>query len=149
MQEDLEDFIRKVKGMGFKVKLDTNGSFPGVLEKLLPFVDYIAVDVKAPPGKYPEIAGPGADAGKVYESIRLVKGSGGDYELRTTVFRGCFSEEDLREIGKTAEGAKKHYIQNFLPSEKVLSEGLESCSEEELERYKKVLEGFAAECAVR
>lgn len=147
MQEDLKDFIRKVKGMGFKVKLDTNGSFPDVLEKLLPLLDYIAVDVKAPAAKYPEIAG--ADAGGVLESLRLVRGSGKDYEFRTTVFRGCFSKEDLREIGKMAEGAKKHYIQNFLPSEKVLSEGLESCPEEELDGYRKKLEGFVGECGVR
>ncbi len=149
IQPDLPGFIRKLKKMGYKVKIDTNGSCPGVLEKVLPLVDYIAMDVKAPPEKYSCIAGADVNIDDIKKSIRLIINSGKEHEFRTTVFRGGPTEEDFRKIGKMVEGAKKHYIQNFLPSGKVLSEGLESCSDGELEGYKKTLEGFVGERGVR
>ena len=149
IQPDLPEFMRELKDMGYKVKLDTNGSCPGALEKVLPLVDYIAMDVKAPPEKYSYIAGADVNIDDIKKSIRLIINSGKEHEFRTTVFRGCFRAGDFKKIGEMIEGANKHYIQNFLPSGKVLSEGLESCSDEELESFRDVLEGFAGECGVR
>lgn len=149
MQEDLAEFFRRLKMMEYKVKLDTNGSFPNVLEDVLPLADYVSLDIKAPLDRYSEAAGKEVPSEIIEKSIGLLMNSGRDYEFRTTVFGGGFSDEDFEKIGKAIKGAKKHFIQNFLHSGKVMSPGLESCTDEELERFRAVISNFADECAVR
>lgn len=87
LHRDLLPLIKSIKGLGYKVKLDTNGSNPGVIGELLGegACDYYAVDYKAPAARYKEIAGWQADAGKVLETIDFLLGSGVDFEVRTTV----------------------------------------------------------------
>ncbi len=87
LQPDLLEYIKYLKNLGYRVKLDTNGSAPGIIEKLLSggYCDYYAVDYKAPVEEYAEICRGNADAGKVLETITLLNNAGADFEVRTTV----------------------------------------------------------------
>lgn len=86
-QKDLPDFLARIKDMGFHVKLDTNGSRPDVIEQLIKdqLADYYAVDYKAPAARYAEIAGAGAAAEPVQETIDILLASRVDFQVRTTV----------------------------------------------------------------
>ncbi|HEY8499342.1 MAG TPA: anaerobic ribonucleoside-triphosphate reductase activating protein [Clostridia bacterium] len=112
LQPDLEVFIQKVKYMGYAVKLDTNGTFPDIVMKLVKkgLLDYIAMDVKAPLEKYGEICRCSIERKRISESISVIMNSGIDYEFRTTC---CpqLDNDDLIEIGKLVYGAKKYVLQ--------------------------------------
>ena len=150
LQSGLYDFVKRIKSMGFEVKLDTNGTNPQVLKKLISdnLLDYIAMDIKAPEGrgKYNEITQVSLPIESISESIKLIMDSGVDYEFRTTVVKSQLSVEDFDEIGKMIKGAKRYYLQKFIPS-KCLNEALmseKSYSDEELkticENLKKYIE---------
>jgi pyruvate formate lyase activating enzyme len=122
----LPDFIRKIKDLGYSVKLDTNGSNPEMLKRLIDgkLIDYVAMDIKAPLGakiqnskfkiqKYERATGVKADLNKIRESIEIIKKSEIDYEFRTTVVPTFHSKEDIIQIARDISPAKKYYLQNF------------------------------------
>lgn len=113
LHDDLEEFIILVKNMGYKVKLDTNGTKPQVIKNLITkgLIDYVAVDIKAPLEKYPDITGY-VNISEIKETIRIVLNSNIDYEFRTT-FLPDFYEEDIIEIAKSIEGSKCYILQQF------------------------------------
>jgi pyruvate formate lyase activating enzyme len=106
--------VEKLRERGFSVKLDTNGSQPRVLEKLLPLVDYVAMDVKFAPADYAERAGFG-DLGALTESIHMIRERAANYEFRTTVIEAWHREDELRAIGEWVRGARLHVLQAFIP----------------------------------
>lgn len=114
----LPGFISKVKELGFKVKLDSNGTNPKMLEQLLAenLVDYIAMDVKAPLRRYSDIANCEVPTDLIFESINLIMSNAPDYEFRTTLVEGQLSYEEVLDIGKLIKGAKKYFLQRFIPS---------------------------------
>lgn len=114
-QKDLPEFIKKIKKLGFLVKLDTNGSYPEILAKLIKekLVDYIAMDLKAPEEKYEEVTGRPASFNKIKQSVKMIMQSGLPYEFRTTVVPGLLNKDDIGEMGKIIKGANKWYLQNF------------------------------------
>lgn len=116
LQSGLIDFLKKIKDQGFLVKLDTNGSYPEVLEKVisLQLADYIAMDIKAPLLKYEDTVKTDFDAAKIGKSVILIKNSGIDYEFRTTVTKELLTPQDFIEIGKLLSNAKRYYFQKFL-----------------------------------
>ena len=118
LQSGLRGFIREVGRLGLLVKLDTNGSRPEVLEDLLAagLVDYVAMDVKAPPARYSELAGVPADLSAIERSIRLVRERAPDYEFRTTVAPGLVAE-DIREIAALLAGSRRWFLQPFVVPE--------------------------------
>ncbi len=117
VQKGIEDFVERVRDMGYAIKLDTNGSLPHILRRLLKrgLVDYIAMDVKAPLEKYEEVCGVKIDVSRIVESIDLIKSSGVDYEFRTTVVREQLSREDIMKIAELLKGSKRYYLQRFIP----------------------------------
>ena len=127
LQEDLEDFIVKCRKLNFLIKLDTNGTNPEVLENLLSknLLNYVAMDIKAPFEKYPNITRRFLDIEKIKKSIEIIMTSGIDYEFRTTVVRSQLNVEDLTTISENIKGAKKYYLQKFNPKE-VLDEKLKN-----------------------
>ncbi len=132
MQKDVIEFIRKIKKMGYLIKVDTNGFYPEVLKKLLDgdLLDYVAMDIKAPKKKYGKITGIKIDLEKIEKSIRLLKNSQIDYEFRTTV--GDFlTKKDIIEIAEWIKGSSKYYLQNFKPGETIRGD-LKPYPEEEL-----------------
>ena len=151
LQKDLPEFIKKFKSLGFAVKLDTNGSFPEMLEKVLPDVDYVAMDIKAPLNKYSKIVNINVNIDNIQKSINLLKNSGIDYEFRTTVIKSQLSYKDFEEIGILIQNAPRYYLQKFVPS-KILDPSLKSettYSAEEFEKIKKVLSSYISEIYVR
>ncbi len=117
IQKGLEGFIERVKQMGYAIKLDTNGSQPYLLKRLLEkgLLDYIAMDVKAPLERYEEVCGVKVDVSKIVESIELIKSSGVDYEFRTTLVKEQLSKEDILKIAELLKGSKRYYLQRFIP----------------------------------
>jgi len=109
---EVADFVKEAKSLGYKIKIDTNGYHPDLLKRLiqLKLVDYIAMDIKAPLDRYAEITRVAADLNKIKESVELIKGSGVEYEFRTTVFAGLGSS-DFEEIGRWLSGSRKYCLQ--------------------------------------
>lgn len=144
LQKDLPEFIKQVKELGFAVKLDTNGSFPEMLEKVLPELDYVAMDIKAPLEKYSQIVNVDVDTSKILKSIEVLKNGGVDYEFRTTVVKSQLSFEDFEKIGQLIQGAPRYYLQRFEAS-KILDKSLENektYSTEEFERIIDILKSY-------
>jgi len=122
LQPDLKRFAQMVKGLGYKTKLDTNGSRPEVVKELLEekLFDYYAVDYKAPSAKYPEVCGEAAEAGKVLETIRLLLESGVDFEVRTTVFPQL-GEEDLVTMAQELPLLPRYVLNRYRKPERFKS----------------------------
>ncbi len=153
LQPDLEAFIRRVKDLGYLVKLDTNGYRPDVLKNLLDeeLLDYVAMDVKASPANYGVAAGvPGIDLAPIFASIELLKQSNIPYEFRTTVVKGIHVAEEFEEIGKLLAGASAYFIQSYKESDNILSPGnYSSYTKEELECMAKIVEKYVDKVSLR
>ncbi len=117
LQPGLPAFLRAVRALGFATKLDTNGSRPDVLRALLAegLLDYLALDLKAPVGRYERAVGVAAGAA-VGESIRLILAAGVPHEFRTTVVPGIVTPADVPEMARTIAGAQRYYLQQFRPA---------------------------------
>jgi pyruvate formate lyase activating enzyme len=113
---ELPELIRRLKRHGFAIKLDTNGSRPEVLAAVLAEVDYVALDIKCSPAAYPRLTG-FTEAGRVAQSLDLLRAHGGAYELRTTLLEDFHTDEELREVGRWIAGARRLVLQPFLPRE--------------------------------
>jgi len=152
LYEDLPDFIKKIKDLGYLVKLDTNGTNPEMLEKLInqKLIDYVAMDIKAPIEKYEKIVNAKVDKEKIKKSIEIIKSSEIDYEFRTTATPDL-TENDFLEIAKWIKGSKKYYIQQFRPI-KTLDKSFEKRKpipdEKILEIFNKIKQNFSY-CDVR
>lgn len=115
IHENLPDFLARIKDKGYMVKLDTNGSNPGMLRELMDkkLIDSVSMDIKAPLAKYKAAAGTEVDASAIQESAGILLQSSIDYEFRTTVVPDFFSEDDAHAIGKWLKGAKRYSLQQF------------------------------------
>lgn len=113
--EGLLSFARAVKDMGFLLKIDTNGSRPDMLRRLLDerLVDYIAMDVKGPLDRYESLAGVAVDPATIRRSIEIIMNEAPDYEFRTTVARSLLSPDALEETSRTVEGAGRYFLQKM------------------------------------
>ena len=120
LQPDLADVLRRVRDLGFETKLDTNGSRPEVIETLLvdDLVDFVAMDVKAPLERYPEVAGVAADG--VERSIELLLNATIEVEFRTTVVPGLLEWADILAIGELVRRAPRYVLQPFVPGKTLL-----------------------------
>lgn len=136
MQGDIAAFIGKVRALGYKVKIDTNGSYPDRLAALLDggLVDYVAMDVKNAPARYAETVGlPLCDLGSVERSMALLKASPVPYELRTTVVRELHTPDDLVALARWIAGAPRYFLQPYRDSVNILGgPGFHSYSPDEL-----------------
>lgn len=153
LQLDLPDFIRRIKSMGYLIKLDTNGSRPEVISQLVEngLLDYVAMDVKAPLNGYPGVTGTSINPDTIRQSIELIMSSGIPYEFRTTVVKSLLNERDLENISKSIKGARLYVLQGFVPA-KTLDASLMVAggySDEELQRLKVKLEELVQSVIVR
>ncbi len=149
---DLEDFIIKIKKLGYLVKIDTNGSMPVTLKNLLDrkLVDYVAMDIKATWENYSKIAGVDVDLEKIKESIRIIKASGVDYEFRCTILPE-FNVNDIIRIAKMLNNPKKLCLQQFKPVTTIDENYLKKKpkSIEELKHLKDILKDYAEKIILR
>ena len=117
IQRDLAEFIKRIRSLGYYIKLDTNGSKPEVINKLLSqsLLDYIAIDVKSSPLKYKLATGSDLDFAKVATTVNLIKAGKIDYEIRTTAVPNIVSLEDIDIIIKKLMPIKRYVLQQFRP----------------------------------
>ena len=152
LQPDAADFLRKVRDMGFAVKLDTNGCFPDRLAAILEegLVDYVAMDIKNSREKYPQTVGvPGFDTAAVEESVRLLAKSGVDYEFRTTLVRELHTVSDVEAIGRWLQGAPRYFLQNFTDSGNLVQEGWHGFTTLELQAFAAAARSFFGHVELR
>ncbi len=152
LHRDIAPFLSRIKELGYLVKLDTNGSFPERLSALIEggVVDYVAMDIKNSPEKYPLTTG--TDSGfleAVKESVSLLLQGSLPFEFRTTLVKGMHTEEDMQKIGAWIAGAPLYYLQQFTDSGDVLEAGLSAFTKEESEELLRAVLPFVPTAALR
>jgi pyruvate formate lyase activating enzyme len=154
LQPDLVEFLAKIKKLGFLVKLDTNGSRPEVIAKLIKnkLVDYLAMDIKAPAKKYGKVTGKKVDFNKIKKSVKLIIMSKLPYEFRTTVVPGLINKDDLIKIGELITGADKWYLQQFKSNTPLVNQklvGRKPYVLPEMEEMAEIVRKYVKKCEVR
>lgn len=155
LYNDIIDFIVHIRELGFLVKVDTNGSDPDLIKKIIDhgIVDYWAMDIKYGLERYSEGLNGGVPVQEreLRRSIFLVMGSSVEYEFRTTVVKGLHNTQEMKKIGELIKGAEKYYIQNFRPGktiDKTLNNN-NSFSDKELDELKGAVEPFVQKVEIR
>lgn len=152
LQRDISDFLLKIREMGYRIKLDTNGSFPERLENLISsgLLDYVAMDIKNSPQRYAQTVGlPALDLGPIFQSIALLKENRVDYEFRTTVSATFHDEESLKKAGEMIRGAEIWYLQGYKDSAGVIDRSVVGYDKNELSRLCKLLHNYAKTVIIR
>lgn len=135
LQKDIEVFIKKIKALGFLVKLDTNGSFPNKLKNLVEnkLVDYVAMDIKNCKDKYAQTCGvKNMRLDNIEESVNYLLNGKVEYEFRTTIVKDFHTKQDILKIAQSIKKAKKYYLQGFVDSGDVILQGLSGYTSSEL-----------------
>jgi pyruvate formate lyase activating enzyme len=155
LQDELADLCSRIKHMGFRVKLDTNGSRPKVLKHLIEecLVDYVAMDLKTDPRLYATYIAQNWDTDPILSSVGLIMNSGIDYEFRTTCVKPIITRQTIRNIARLIQGAKFYALQRFrsdvvLHPEFFKEENYEYV-DEELEQLRTIAEQYVDRCIVR
>lgn len=155
---DLPDFLAKVQGLGFLVKLDTNGTNAEMLQEILErhLVDYVAMDIKSSPARYAEAAGiPGMDMSSIFASVNFLMHSGIPYEFRTTVMKELHDHDTFLEIARWLEGADAYYLQAFEDSGELVTNFSENprrfsgYSNDELQAFLDILKPYFKKTGLR
>lgn len=154
VQKDLFKFIKKIKEKGFLIKLDTQGTNPDILQKLIDanLLDYVAMDIKAPLERYREVANCFVDEKAIRKSIDILIKGNSDYEFRTTIVREQLGIEDMKKIGELIKGSKRHYSQKFIPNENLNDKNFSkntSPKDCEMEEIKKIMSHYVNEAFIR
>ena len=152
LQKNLPELMRKIREMGFAIKLDTNGNHPDMLEKMISegLVDYVAMDIKNSPEKYAVTCGlETLDLTKIRQSVEILKSGRVDYEFRTTVVAQFHEENDFRLIGQWLQGAKRYFLQSFTDRDSVPYGGMSAPSREEIFRYAQIAQENIPDTQVR
>ena len=151
---DLKRFIKQIKGYGFLVKLDTNGTNPVVLQDLIneKLLDYVAMDIKASPTKYNEFGAKNNDIEKIKTSVFLLKNCGIKHEFRTTIVEGLYTESDANDIAQWLKGADNYVLQGYKYNENVLNPKLcstKNCDISYLEHLQEKLRPYFSNVKIR
>lgn len=140
LQDGIEEFIGKIKDLGYAIKLDTNGSFPEKLISLVEkgLVDYVAMDIKNSKAKYMATIGVNnIDMASIEKSVDFLLQNKVDYEFRTTIVDGFHTVDDIQDIVVWIKGAHKYFLQNFVDSGDLIEAGLSPVSVDMLKEMKK------------
>lgn len=153
LYDGLGDFIQKIKALGYKVKLDTNGTNPKLLKELMrhKWIDYVAMDLKAPLERYSEITGTNVNVDEIQESMIAIMTSDINYEFRTTIAKEILSKEDIHDIIKLIPDAKRYCIQNFKKIHEIIDNErtFTSYKPDELNEMKEAFKGQVKEIIIR
>lgn len=151
LNPELPQLLERIKALGYAVKLDTNGSRPGVLRQLVTdgLVDYVAMDVKNGPEKYAQTVGvTGLQLESIEESLRFLISGSVPYELRTTLVQQLHDEESIASMGRWLAGLcpgkrpEALYLQSFVDRESVVFTGLSAPEKAQKERYMQLLRPY-------
>lgn len=158
IHNDVEDFIREIKSLGYLVKLDTNGSFPDKLKRLVEsgIVDYVAMDIKNSKENYFLASGTqDIDISKIEESVEFLKEKTVDYEFRTTAVKGIHTENDFNNIAMWISSDSKYFIQNYIDSGDTIdgrthiNPSFSGFSKEEIEHFREIVRHFVPLVEIR
>lgn len=154
LHADLPDFIKKIKKLGYLVKLDTNGTNPGMLEKLIKakLIDYLAMDIKSDADNYEKAVGVKVNFQNLQKSAKIIMTSGLPYEFRTTMVPGLVNKEIFLAMGAFIKGAKKWYLQNFKSDTDLVDTSFKnrkSFSLKEMKEFVKLGQNFVKICEDR
>ena len=152
LHPDLSEFMKKVRSLGYKIKLDTNGYRPEVIADLLNrnLLDYIAMDIKAGHSNYIKVSGiSNLNMKNIKKSISLIENAGIPYEFRTTVVKELHSEKDFLEITNMLSKESPYFIQSFKDSGNVLTPGLSSCNIDELNNFLSIVKTKLSNASLR
>lgn len=154
LQSDLPDFLRKIKALGYRVKLDTNGTSPEKISALINegLVDHIAMDVKSSLENYRAASGISAEKylPDIKKSIEILKSGAIEHEFRTTLVKGIHAESDVISVAKLINGDDKFYLQSYKRSDGVINpDGLSSFSEKEMKSFAEKAKKFCPNVQLR
>lgn len=152
LNDDIETLLSDIKSLGYSVKLDTNGSFPGRLKYLVEkgLVDYVAMDIKNSPSKYALTCGKKIfDISGVMESIKYLLKGNVPYEFRTTVVKELHEAQDFEQIGRMIAGADAYYLQSFIDSGDILCDGFSAHDTDELRFFRSLLVKYVPNTQLR
>ena len=151
LQVGIVEFIRKVKQLGYKVKLDTNGAFPEKLKEIVEtgLVDYVAMDVKNSQEEYNKTAGCVVDMNAICQSVEFLKRGAVDYEFRTTVTGTFHNEHSIEMTAKWLSGAKRLYLQQFVASSDLIDSTVTGCDEQTLKKYQEIAKKYVENTQIR
>ena len=152
LQKDMPEFTAKIRALGYPVKLDTNGTHPERLAKLMRegLVQYVAMDIKNSPERYAETAGLAQlDLAPVRESVSLLLEGSTDYEFRTTTIAEFHDDESFEKIGPWIKGAKRYFLRRFTDRETVPFGGLHAPEEEKMRRWADIVRPYVPNVALR
>ena len=152
LQSDLPLFIKKIRDLGFQVKLDTNGTFPDRLRRMIEdgLVDYVAMDIKNSLEKYKKTVGrDDCNLDAISQSAAILLEGKVPYEFRTTVVREFHTEKDFEEIGKWIRGAEHYFLQQFVDSERVLQSNLHAYAAKDMEKFSRIVRNYVPTVQLR
>lgn len=152
LHKDIDLFLKKVKDLGYKIKLDTNGSFPDRLIELCKagLVDRVAMDIKNSPALYEKTVGAKVNMADIEHSKDFLLSGTVDYEFRTTTVKGLHTAESIKEAAKWIKGAKEYYLQQFKDSGDILDiECLGAFDEKEMELLRTAAAEFVPAAELR
>jgi len=154
LHADLPSFIKKIKKIGYLVKLDTNGTNPEMLARLIKakLIDYIAMDLKAPLEKYAGVVSAPVSCKNIQKSVKIIINSGLPYEFRTTVVPGLLEKKDFQQMGKQIKGADKWYLQNFKSDTELVDPNYQARSaytDQEMKSFAEIGRKYVKFCEVR
>ena len=152
IHDDLPELIRRIKALGYDMKLDSNGTRPEMIRQLIDdkMIDFVAMDIKGPLEKYQMIAARPIDLEAVQETIALLISSGIGHEFRTTIVREQLEPNDFHKVGEMVRGAKRFALQHFRPGSTLAPqfEQASTFSESEFQETKTIMEGYVDECVI-
>ncbi len=152
LQKDLPVLAARIRGLGYPIKLDTNGTHPKLLEQMLRdgLVQYVAMDIKNSPERYAETVGvPGFDLAPVRESAAILMAGQTEYEFRTTVVAEFHDDRSFEQIGEWIAGAQRYYLQKFTDRETVPFRGLHAPGNEQMRRWADIIRPFVPSVELR
>ena len=172
LRKELPEIMKRVRDMGFMIKLDTNGNHPDELVRVVEagLVDYVAMDIKNSPERYGETIGlPGFDISKIRENIDYLiskgnqsgsksdeqdkpstdKSSDFGYEFRTTVVKQFHDEDSFRGIAELIKGADKYFLQGFVDRDTVPFSGLQGVSEDKMKCFSDIVRPYVNSVEIR
>lgn len=142
LSQNLITFMKKLKELGYEIKLDTNGTNPKLLQKAfsLQLLDYVAMDIKSSPENYSQVCGLSSlDLSPIRESVTFLKESGIRYEFRTTVVREFHKDQTFHAIGEWLKGDSCYYLQSFRSGDSVIVSGLHGYTKDEMEHFRTLM----------
>ena len=152
LQKDLPALAEKIRMLGYPVKLDTNGTHPDLLARMIRdgLVQYVAMDIKNSPDRYAETAGLASiNLDPVRESVSMLLEGDTDYEFRTTVVAELHDDSSFEQIGPWIRGARHYYLQRFTDRETVPFQGLHAPAKEDMRRWAEIIRPFVPSVEIR